>query len=272
MAIDTAAIKKAVFRLLEEDEEFRYAIAAKLGLAEILDELRSIRKREEEYDKKFYEILAELRGQRRKLEEHDRRLEEHDRKLDRVMETLERHERILEEHSKKLEEHTKILEEHTRILNEHTRILNEHTEILKKHTEILGKHTEILSRHTKMLGSLGENIGVLSEAVLTRYAYEDIVNQLGGKTILVVRRRHIVNGYEVDLYIETEDEVIVVEAKTRPGKRDIEKLLRVKSFLDERERRGKRRRVRVFLASFSAKMREEVAGRAREAGVEILVY
>ncbi len=36
-------LKSVLLRLLEEDEEFRYAVAAKLGLLEILNVLRELR-------------------------------------------------------------------------------------------------------------------------------------------------------------------------------------------------------------------------------------
>ena len=49
---DIKALKKAIFRLIEKDEEFRLALAGKLGLAEILRKLR-------EHDEKFNKLLEE---------------------------------------------------------------------------------------------------------------------------------------------------------------------------------------------------------------------
>ncbi|WP_440059595.1 hypothetical protein ACSU1N_00075 [Thermogladius sp. 4427co] len=50
-----AVLKKEFLELLESDKEFRYAVAGYLGLSEIL-------KRLEEHDKKFNEIVEELKA------------------------------------------------------------------------------------------------------------------------------------------------------------------------------------------------------------------
>jgi len=45
--------RKEFLRLLEEDEEFRLAVAAKIGLSEILQKL-------EQHDRKFNEMLERM--------------------------------------------------------------------------------------------------------------------------------------------------------------------------------------------------------------------
>ena len=57
MARVAGRLKKEFLDLLEKDLEFRYAVAGYLGLSEIL-------KRLEEHDKKFEEVLAEIRALR----------------------------------------------------------------------------------------------------------------------------------------------------------------------------------------------------------------
>jgi len=64
-------LREEFLRLLDEDREFRYAVAGYLGLGEIL-----------------------------------KKLEAHDRKFNEIVERLDRHEKILEEHTKILNEHT----------------------------------------------------------------------------------------------------------------------------------------------------------------------
>ncbi len=78
-------LKKKISKLLEEDEEFRYFVASKIGMLEILERFRK-------YDEKFNEILGEIRELRRRANEHDRkfneilaRLDEHDRKFNELM-------------------------------------------------------------------------------------------------------------------------------------------------------------------------------------------
>ena len=78
-------LKKKISKLLEEDEEFRYFVASKVGLLEILDRFRK-------YDEKFNKILEEIRELRLRANEHDRkfneilaRLDEHDRKFNEIL-------------------------------------------------------------------------------------------------------------------------------------------------------------------------------------------
>jgi hypothetical protein len=88
-------VKAEFLQLLDKDKEFRYTVAGYLGLGEILRRLDG-------HDKKFNEILAELRE----------------------------HGKILTEHSKILSEHSKMLTEHGKILMEHSKMLTEHGEQL----------------------------------------------------------------------------------------------------------------------------------------------
>ncbi len=305
MSVDVDAVRRVVFRLLEEDEEFRYAVAAKLGLAEILDEIRRIWRKMEQHDQKFNQILE-------KMEEHDRKfneilkkldrheeeikkiwekLEEHNRKFNEILERLGRHEEEIKRILQKLEEHDKKfnemlvrldrheeeikriwekLEEHNRKFNEILVELREHRRRLDEHEKRLEEIAVRLDRHERMLGSLGEDIGVLSEAMLARFVRDDMIDllRLSGARVLEISRRKVINGYEVDLYVETEDEVIVVEVKMRPSVRDVERLVRVRGYLVEK----KGKRVRAVLASYHAKTRGSVVRRAEKEGIELAIY
>ena len=70
--------KEKFLSLLEKDREFRLAVAGLLGYRDLLERL-------EEHDRKFNEILKELRIHREILEEHTKRLEEHDRKFNEII-------------------------------------------------------------------------------------------------------------------------------------------------------------------------------------------
>ena len=91
------SLKEEILELLEKDREFRLAVASLIGYKEILEKL-------EEHDRKFNEVIEEIRGIKEKLVEHDRkfnevieRLEEHDRKFNEVIERLEEHDRKFNE-------------------------------------------------------------------------------------------------------------------------------------------------------------------------------
>ncbi|BES81836.1 hypothetical protein [Pyrodictium abyssi] len=70
-------LKQRLLRLLEEDEEFRPAVAGLVGLREILEELRWLRRKSLEHDKRF-EAIEE------KLSEHDGKLDEINKRLSNV--------------------------------------------------------------------------------------------------------------------------------------------------------------------------------------------
>ena len=102
--INMETLKERLFSLLEKDIEFRLAVAGMLGFRDIMDRL-------ERHDRKFNEILEELKRHRKILEEHSKRLEEHDRKFNEILEELKRHRKILEEHSTILHRYITTMEE-----------------------------------------------------------------------------------------------------------------------------------------------------------------
>ena len=75
-------LKKKMLKLLEEDEEFRYAVSGLIGMKAILDEIKEVMRRLEEHDRKFEQIIA-------RLEEHDRKFEEVMRRLEQMSARLE---------------------------------------------------------------------------------------------------------------------------------------------------------------------------------------
>ncbi len=234
--------KKVFLRLLEEDEEFRLAVAAKIGLLEILSKLES-------HDKKFNEILEELRLHRKKLEEHDKRFEVIERKL--------------LEHDKRFETIEKKLLEHDRKFDE---ILGE----IKRIWEELRRHNEILDKHTRMLGALGNDIGALTEATLSRFIRDDLFDEikLMGERIIMTRRMYVVNVYEVDLYIETDKAIYVVEVKTRPSIEDVRRLSRIKEHLAKKMDKN----IKAILATLKAKTTLDILSETRKLGVELITY
>ncbi len=103
--MNLSELKRKISKLLEEDEEFRYFVAAKVGLLEILDRFRK-------YDEKFNQILKEIHGLRERANEHDRkfneivaRLDEHDRKFNEIIARLDEHDRKFNEIVARLDEH-----------------------------------------------------------------------------------------------------------------------------------------------------------------------
>ena len=73
--------KTKLLELLEKDEEFRLAVAGLIGYREILERL-------EEHDRKFEEIMQEIKRINERLEELYGILAEHNKRLGRVEETV----------------------------------------------------------------------------------------------------------------------------------------------------------------------------------------
>ncbi|HIQ13687.1 MAG TPA: hypothetical protein EYH44_04830, partial [Thermoprotei archaeon] len=83
-------LKRKFIELLDKDNEFRYLIMGYLGLSEVM-------KRLEGHDRKFNEVITELKR-------HSEILEKHDRKFNEVITELKRHSEILEKHDRKFNE------------------------------------------------------------------------------------------------------------------------------------------------------------------------
>ena len=87
--------KLRILKTLEEDVEFRYAMAGALGVLEILKRLDTIESRLEENSKRL-ELIE------KRLEEHSRILQEHSKRLEEVTKTLNILVTKIGEHSEKI--------------------------------------------------------------------------------------------------------------------------------------------------------------------------
>ncbi|RLI72430.1 hypothetical protein DRO97_08895 [Archaeoglobales archaeon] len=189
-------LKKQIIDLLEKDKEFRYIVAGLIGFREVLDELRELRKKGEEHDRKFNEILGRLR--------------EHDEKFNEMI--------------ARLEEHSKRFEEHDRKFNE---ILAE----LKSHREKLEKHDWKFDTLIRRLDALGSRWGLLAENAF-REGMKGIVEEyFKGKVEkwIYEDKEGFVFGYpstvDVDLVIRN-GEYILIEVKSSISKGDLAVLVR----------------------------------------------
>jgi len=205
--LSRSKIREELIKLLEEDREFRLMVAGLIGLGDILKKL-------EEHDRKFNEILIELR-------KHDERLEELNKRLEEQGKRLEEHGKILEKHTKILEEHSMILREHSKILEKHSMILEKLSERIEKQGRILEEHTKILSEHRVALGSIGKRMGLGLERTLLK-VYEDLLEKRGISPSKVEKfiyidydGRYYRRGakIEVDIYAHNE-EVTLIEIKS----------------------------------------------------------
>jgi hypothetical protein len=79
-------------------------------------------------------------------------------------------------------------------------------------------------------------LGALTEITLTRYAWEDLREEIKsrGEEITAKRRNAVIDEYEVDLLVETNKSVYVVEVKVKPRTRDIRELLAKTRVVEEK--------------------------------------
>ncbi|MCC6023594.1 MAG: DUF3782 domain-containing protein [Thaumarchaeota archaeon] len=226
--------KLRFLRALEEDAEFRYAVAGAVGILTVVEELRRLR---EDFNR-----LAEL--EERRWEEAYRRFEAIERRL---------------------EEHTRILGEHTKILGEHTRVLGEHARRLEELTKVVGELKVAV-------GSLGRRLGRDLERTileLYRYALKEVgveVDRVERFTYRDVDGRYYRRGavIEVDVYIH-DRATYLVEVKSHADRDDVEWFYEKAGVV---ERILGRKADRLILVAVN--IDREALERARELGVDVV--
>jgi hypothetical protein len=227
-----------ILRTIEEDLEFRYAIAGAVGLAEVLKRLDSIEAR---------------------IEEHSRVLQEHSK-------VLQEHSRILQEHSKRLEELSLRIEGHSKRLEEHSRII----EGLSLRIEGL---TKAVGELKVAVGSISSRMGLdLEKAVLN--VYKDVLLGLGVRDVDKVEKftyrdydgKFFSKGarIEVDVYAHDE-EAYLIEVKSLLEEGDVD-------WFDQKckvasELIGKRVRRRIIVAVNATK---ESLERAKKLDIDVI--
>jgi hypothetical protein len=171
-------------RALEEDAEFRYAVAGAIGMLTVVEELRRLR---EDFNR-----LAELEGKR--WEEAYRRFEAIERRL----------------------------EEHTRILGEHTRVLGEHARRLEELTKVVGELKVAVGSLGRRLGrDLERTILELYRYALKEMGVE--VDRVERFTYRDVDGRYYRRGAVIEVDVYTHDRATyLVEVKPHADCDDVE--------------------------------------------------
>ena len=182
----SAEEKRRFLKALEEDAEFRYAVAGLLGLGEVLNELRRLR---EDFNK--YVEKSE-----RRWRQNERRWKENEKRWKEWFDTWKK---FLEDYEKRWQENERRWEEaYKRFDNIERRLSNVETTV--------GAVAE--SQYSRYVWEdLKEEIKARGEAVVRRV------------------RNAKVDNVDVDLLVETDRRVYVVEVKIRPRVEDVGALL-----------------------------------------------
>ena len=225
-------LKRQLLRLLEEDEEFRYAVAGRLGLLEILKRLDGIEARLEEHARILVQH-SEI------LEKHGERLDALTRRIDELTERIEALTRQVEANTERIDALTRRVDELTERLNALTRRVDELTERVNaltrrvdELTERVDALTERVNELTRTISALGARWGILAEEAF-RAGMRGVVEELfGGKVERweFFDREGRVFGYpslvEVDLVVK-DDKHILIEVKSSVSRGDVIELAKI---------------------------------------------
>ncbi|NPA99999.1 MAG: hypothetical protein GXO10_01355, partial [Crenarchaeota archaeon] len=227
---------------------FRLAVAAKLGILEILNELKRLR----EDLNKIAEILLE-----------------HDRKLSRIENELKEQAKRLKEHDERLDRIEKKLSEHDERLKRIEEKLSKHDERLSKIERKLEEHDKRFDKIEKRLGRVELELGALAESFYTKTLLDDLKENIRerGEKILMKRRNYRIDNQEIDLLLETDRSVYVVEVKIKPKVEDIGRLLSKVELVSKRFA-GKN----IIPILVGALVGKDVEEQAKLKGIEVYLY
>jgi Holliday junction resolvase-like predicted endonuclease len=142
---------------------------------------------------------------------------------------MKEQERRWEESNKRWEENWRRWEENNKRWEETYRRF----EVIEK---TLLEHSILLRNLEKRASRLELEVGALSEITLTRYVWEDLREELRlrGEEVVARARNARVDGYEVDLLVETNKNVYIVEVKVKPTRKHVDSLLKKAKVVQER--------------------------------------
>ena len=267
-SLNIAELKKEFLRLLREDEEFRLAVAGLIGFEELLKRFE----RHEEELRRVWEAIEKLRQdlhmfmkeQEKRWEENNKRWEENNKKWEMNWRLWEENNKRWEENNKRWEENWRRWEENNKKWEENgsrweennkrweennkrweeaykrfeaiERKLLEHDKRFEVIEKILLEHSMRLDNIEKRVSRVELELGALSEVTLTRYLWEDLREELRsrGENVILRRRNLRINGYDIDLFVESDRNIYIVEVKIKPSKKHVNKLLRMAKIIEER--------------------------------------
>lgn len=132
------------------------------------------------------------------------------------------------EHDKRFKEMNKRFEAIERKLLEHDKRFEAIERKLLEHDKELKAIKEELQVHRRLIEYNRHDIATLTEAAISRYVYEDLVEVVcdRGEKVLYRKRNARIDSKDIDLLIETDKTVYVVEVKIQPNHGDVDELLK----------------------------------------------
>ncbi|ADM28674.1 conserved hypothetical protein [Ignisphaera aggregans DSM 17230] len=223
MSIETAELRARLLKLLEEDTEFRYAVAGLIGLGEILRRLD----RHEEGLKRIWEEIAKLREDMVKgFERHDIELarlredmikgfERYDMELAKLREDFNRAIQLFEKRFEAIDKRFEAVDRRFEII---VNRLDRHEEEIKRLREDFRKMLMRIQRIERTLDHI--SISIEDEA---RDAVAWLFSKYG--ISIQITDIRIDERYEFDIYGSTDSFTIIGDAKVRASIKTLKRLL-----------------------------------------------
>jgi len=218
------ALKAELLRLLEEDKEFRYAVAGLLGLGEVIERIEENTK-----------AIRELQGQVAEHSKAIRALQEQVKELQGEVKSLQDQVKSLQEQVAEHSKAIKALQEQVKELQEQ---VAEHSKVLAEHSKVIAEHTAAIRDLQRTIAALGARWGLLAEEAF-RQAMADVLRSFGGtvERWSTYDEEGFVYGHpsivEADVVVR-DGEHILIEVKSSVSRGDVYELWRVAQLYERR--------------------------------------
>jgi uncharacterized protein YoxC len=224
-------LKEKFLELLNKDKEFRYAVAAYLGLADILRRLD----RFEEIQTKILEEIREMRIEQNKLWENQNKMWEEIKNLRENQEKLwenqnkmweeikglrENQEKLWENQNKMWENQNKIWEEINKTWKEIKSLREEQTKIWKEIRSI-NERIKAIQEEQRRLSITVERLTISVEEEAKDVISYRLSKELG---IEIKLDRLFINDREINIYGAVGDICVIGEASVRVGPRIVREI------------------------------------------------
>jgi uncharacterized protein YoxC len=224
-------LKEKFLELLNKDKEFRYAVAAYLGLADILRRLD----RFEEIQTKILEEIREMRIEQNKLWENQNKMWEEIKNLRENQEKLwenqnkmweeikglrENQEKLWENQNKMWENQNKIWEEINKTWKEIKSLREEQTKIWKEIRSI-NERIKAIQEEQRRLSITVERLTISVEEEARDVISYRLSKELG---IEIKLDRLFINDREINIYGAVGDICVIGEASVRVGPRIVREI------------------------------------------------
>ena len=252
-------LKKRLLRLLEEDEEFRYAVAGRLGMLEILKRLdentaaiRDLQGQVAGLQRQMVGLQEQVVALQRQAAEHSKAVRDLQRQVADNTAAIRSLQEQVAEHSKAVRD----LQEQVVALQ---RQVADNTAAIKQLQEQVAEHSKAIMSLQRTVTAIGARWGMLAEKAF-REGMRGLVERIFGGRVrkwTVYDEEGLVHGrpsiVDVDLVV-TDKEHVLVEIKSSVSRADVYELWRVARLYEKRT--GVRPRLAVVSPFVDPRARE----------------